>query len=143
MIGTIIACAVTAVVAVLISLALSNSYHRKDEQTIGSAEEEARKITDKAVKEGEDRKREMLLEAKEEALKTKNEIDQEVRERRAEVQKSEARVMQKEENLDRKLENADKREAALVAKEEKLTKQRVEVDKLSKSVSRNSSESLD
>lgn len=58
MIGTIIACAVTAVVAVLISLALSNSYHRKkDEQTIGSAEEEARKITDKAVKEGEDRKR--------------------------------------------------------------------------------------
>lgn len=133
MIGTIIACAVTAVVAVLISLALSNSYHRKkDEQTIGSAEEEARKITDKAVKEGEDRKREMLLEAKEEALKTKNEIDQEVRERRAEVQKSEARVMQKEENLDRKLENADKREAALVAKEEKLTKQRAEVDKLSK-----------
>jgi ribonuclease Y len=132
-IGTIIACAVTAVVAVLISLALSNSYHRKkDEQTIGSAEEEARKITDKAVKEGEDRKREMLLEAKEEALKTKNEIDQEVRERRAEVQKSEARVMQKEENLDRKLENADKREAALVAKEEKLTKQRAEVDKLSK-----------
>lgn len=74
----------------------------------------------------------MLLEAKEEALKTKNEIDQEVRERRAEVQKSEARVMQKEENLDRKLENADKREAALVAKEEKLTKQRAEVDKLSK-----------
>ena len=133
MIGTIIACAVTAVVAVLISLVLSNSYHRKkDEQTIGSAEEEARKITDKAVKEGEDRKREMLLEAKEEALKTKNEIDQEVRERRAEVQKSEARVMQKEENLDRKLENADKREAALVAKEEKLTKQRAEVDKLSK-----------
>lgn len=133
MIGTIIACAVTAVVAVLISLALSNSYHRKkDEQTIGSAEEEARRITDKAVKEGEDRKREMLLEAKEEALKTKNEIDQEVRERRAEVQKSEARVMQKEENLDRKLENADKREAALVAKEEKLTKQRAEVDKLSK-----------
>lgn len=105
---------------------------KKDEQTIGSAEEEARKITDKAVKEGEDRKREMLLEAKEEALKTKNEIDQEVRERRAEVQKSEARVMQKEENLDRKLENADKREAALVAKEEKLTKQRAEVDKLSK-----------
>lgn len=133
MIGTIIACAVTAVIAVLVSLALSNSYHRKkDEQTIGSAEEEARKITDKAVKEGEDRKREMLLEAKEEALKTKNEIDQEVRERRAEVQKSEARVMQKEENLDRKLENADKREAALVQKEEKLAKQRADVDKLSK-----------
>lgn len=133
MIGTIIACAVTAVIAVLISLALSNSYHRKkDEQTIGSAEEEARKITDKAVKEGEDRKREMLLEAKEEALKTKNDIDKEVRERRAEVQKSEARVMQKEENLDRKLENADRREAALVQKEEKLAKQRAEVDRLSK-----------
>lgn len=133
MIGTIIAIIVTAVIAVPVSLAISNSYHRKkDEQKIGSAEEEARKILDKAVKDGEDRKREMLLEAKEEALKTKNEIDKEVRERRAEVQKSEARVMQKEENLDRKLENADKREAALVQKEEKLAKQRADVDKLSK-----------
>lgn len=133
MIGTIIAVIVTAAIAVPVSLALSNSYHRKkDEQKIGGAEEEARKILDKAVKDGEDRKREILLEAKEEALKTKNEIDKEVRERRAEVQKSEARVMQKEENLDRKLENADKREAALVAKEEKLTKQRAEVDKMSK-----------
>ena len=69
---------------------------------IGNAEEKARTIIDEALKAAETKKREGLLELKEETLRNKNELERESKERRAELQKFEKRVLAKEEALDRK-----------------------------------------
>ena len=97
---------------------------------IGSAEDKAREIIDEAVKTAETKKRESLLEIKEESIRTKNELDKEIKERRNEIQRNERRVEQKESNLDKKLEAIEKREAGFAAKEEELNKQKAEITKL-------------
>ena len=127
----IIAVIVTLVVAVPVSLAIANAYYKSNSsKKIGSAEDRAREIIDEAVKTAETKKREALLEAKEESLKTKNELDKEIRERRAEIQRNEHRVLQKEENRDKKLDALEKREAEYNAKEQAINKQKEEVAKL-------------
>ena len=90
----------------------------------------AREIIDEALKTAETKKREALLEAKEESLKTKNELDKETKERRAELQRYERRVLSKEENLDKKTENLERREAGLASREEALNKRNGEVEAL-------------
>ena len=107
------------------------TYRKKvAEKEIGSAEEEARRIINESIKGGENKKREMLLEAKEEIHKSRTEYEKEVKERRAEIQRSERRVVQKEENLDKKLESIERREAGFAAKEEEINKQKAQVAKL-------------
>ncbi len=122
---------VCAVIAAIISGILSAKRRQSQiEATIGNAEEKARSIIDDAVKSAEDKKREAILEAKEENLQAKNELDKEIRERRAEIQRYEHRVTQKEENLDRKLANVEKREAGFAARESALDKKNAEIEKL-------------
>ena len=131
MLAIIITAVVTLVVAVPVSLAIANSSYKKaSAKKVGSAEDRAREIIDEAVKNAETKKREALLEAKEESMKTKNELEKGIRERRAEIQRNEHRVLQKEENLDKKLEALEKREAEYTAKEHAVNKQKEEVAKL-------------
>ena len=131
MLTIIITAVVTLVVAVPVSLAIANaSYQKASAKKVGSAEDRAREIIDEAVKNAETKKRETLLEAKEESMNTKNELEKEIRERRAEIQRNEHRVLQKEENLDKKLEALEKREAEYTAKERAVNKQKEEVAKL-------------
>ena len=103
---------------------------KDDEQKIGSAEQKAREIIDNALKTAEEKKREGLLEVKEESIKTKNELERETKERRAELQRQERRLQQKEENVDKKTDAIEKKEAGLQAREEALNKQQEEVSKL-------------
>lgn len=127
----IIAVIVTLVVAVPASLAIASAHYKNTSaKKVGSAEEKAREIIDEAVKSAETKKREALLEAKEESLKTKNELEKEIRERRAEIQRNEHRITQKEENLDKKLDALEKKEAEYAKKEATLEKQKSEVAKL-------------
>ncbi len=100
------------------------------EREIGSAEDEAKRIINEAIKSAESKKREALVEAKEELLKARTEYENEAKERRSELQKQENRLQQKEENLDRKLENVEKKEEALAQKQEALEVQRGEIDEL-------------
>ena len=86
------------------------------EREIGSAETEATRIINEAIKSSENKKREALLEAKEEILKSRSEYEREVKERRADLQKQERRLQQKEENLDHKMDSIEKKEEALTAK---------------------------
>ena len=131
MLTIIITAVVTLVVAVPVSLAIANaSYQKASAKKVGSAEDRASEIIDEAVKNAETKKREALLEAKEESMNTKNELEKEIRERRAEIQRNEHRVLQKEENLDKKLEALEKREAEYTAKERAVNKQKEEVAKL-------------
>ena len=119
-IGIVVAVVVTLIITAIVTYLITTAYHKKvTEAKIGNAEEKAREIIDEAVKAAETKKREAMLEAKEE-----------VKERRAEIQRSERRVVQKEENLDRKLEAIEKREAGFAAKEEEINKQKAQVAKL-------------
>ena len=103
---------------------------KSDDGKIESAEAKAREIIDGALKAAEEKKREGLLEIKEESIRTRNELEKETKERRAEVQRLERRVQQKEENVDKKTEQLERREQSLSAKEENLARQKEEVSKL-------------
>ena len=129
--NVIIAVVITLVVTAVVVYFITTAYHKKvTESKIGNADEKAREIIDEAVKAAETKKREAMLEAKEESIRVKNDLDKEVKERRAEIQRSERRVVQKEENLDRKLEAIEKREAGFAAKEEEINRQKAQVAKL-------------
>ena len=107
---------------------LGVTYRKKvAEKEIGSAEEEAKRIINEAIKGGENKKREMLLEAKEEIHKTRTEQERENKERRNELQKQERRLQQKEESLDKKLDIHEKKEEELAKKVAAVQKQQDEV----------------
>ena len=100
------------------------------ETKVGSAETRARSIIDDAVKTAETKKREALLEAKEEALKNKNEFEKEQRERRRELQQQEQRILKKEENVDRLQTEMNRKEKELSKKEGHLSRKSEEVQRL-------------
>lgn len=85
---------------------------------------------EEAEKEAEAAKREILLEAKEEAHRLRNDIEQEERTRRAELQRTERRLLQKEESLDRKLEALERKEESIARKERELEAAKEELAKL-------------
>ena len=97
------------------------------EREIGSAEQEATRLINEAIRSGESRKKEMLLEAKDEIHKSRTEYEKEVKERRAEISKQERRLQQKEENLDKKTENFEKKEEDLARRLEELAAAKAEV----------------
>ncbi len=131
MTNIIIAVVITIVVTAIIVWFAAITYYKKGvEAKIGSAEARSNEIIDEALKTAETKKREALLEAKEESLKTKNELERETKERRTELQRYEKRVLSKEEAVDKKSDMLEKKESALVAKEEQLTKRRTEVENL-------------
>ena len=133
------------VIAIVIMLALlvivgvicwkaAISYRIKvGEAKVGSAEEKAREIIDEALKTAETKKRESLLEAKEENMKAKNDLDKEIKERRAEVQRYEKRVLSKEETLDKKMDALEKRESRIAARESDFEKEKEKVQELRQS----------
>ena len=93
-------------------------------------------------KEIEAKRKESLLEAKEEAFKIRAEIERENKEKRAEIQRLERRLTQKEETLDRRVDNLDRKERTITQKEtdaqekfdqatELVTQQRVELERIS------------
>ena len=132
--GIMIAVTVVLVIAgVIISHFVTVSNLRKNaESKIGNAESKAREIIDDAVKTAEAKKKESLLEIKEESIKNKNELEKETKERRAELQRYEKRVLSKEEALDKRADVIERREAGFAAKEEQLKQREAKVDELSK-----------
>lgn len=139
-IGTFV---VGAIVAGIIAFIAGINHRKKNaEAQIGSAEEEAKRIVSNAIKSADAKKKEILIEAKDEAHRLRNEADKDIRERRAEVQRQERRLNQKEETLDRKIENIEKKEETLNAKikeadkrvseaEEVVSEQRAALERIS------------
>ena len=130
----IIAVAVVLVIAaaVISHFVTVSNLKKNAESKIGSAETKAREIIDDAVKTAEAKKKESLLEIKEESIRTKNELEKETKERRAELQRYEKRVLSKEEALDKRSDAMEKREAGFTAKEEQLKAREAKVDELSR-----------
>jgi len=119
---------IIAVVAFVIAFFLGITYRKKvSEREIQSAEDEAKRIINEAIKSAESKKRESLLEAKEEIHNSRTEYEREVKERRAELQKQERRLQQKEETLDKKTEAIERKNDLVTKKVADLDAARQEV----------------
>ena len=114
---------------------IAGGAHRKKvaEAAIGSATQEAARIVNAAMTEAEQRKKEAILEAKDEIHKLRTETEHELRERRAEVQRQERRIIQKEESLDKKLETLEKKEELIQSRFKALEDKEAEVESLKRS----------
>ena len=86
------------------------------EKQIGSAEQQAKKLLEDAIKAAETKRKEFLLDAKEEIQKSRSDLEREVKERRADLTRQEQRLANKEDNLDKKAEAMEKKEEALAKK---------------------------
>ena len=126
-----------AVIGIVVGLAIGffiGMIYRKKvaEREIGSAEMEATRLINEAIRSGESRKKEMLLEAKDEIHRSRTEHEKEVKERRAELSKQERRLEQKETTLDKKTEAFERKEEELAKKLQKVTETQAKADELCK-----------
>ena len=125
----IIAIVGCAAVGIGLGFALGVGYRKKfAEREIGSAEQEATRLINEAIRSGESRKKEMLLEAKDEIHKSRTKYEKEVKERRAELTKQERRLQQKEETLDKKAENFERKEEEMAAKLNEVARAKEEAE---------------
>ena len=126
----VLAAAAVGVVAFLAGVA-----HRKKEAeaAIGSAEQEAKRIVSDAIKTSEAKKKEAILEGKDEIHRLRNESEKELNDRRKEIQRQERRVQQKEENLDRKMASLEAKEEAVAKKNKKAEERLQEAEAVKKS----------
>lgn len=98
------------------------------EKTIGSAEQKAKNLLLDAENRCETIKKEITIEAKEEAHRMRSEVETEVRERRAEIQKLERRLIQKEESIDKKIDSLERKEESITTKEQSLIDKQNEIE---------------
>lgn len=127
----IVSAVAAGLVCGIIAFFLGVSHRKKQAETvIGSAEDEASRILSEAVKNAEAKKKEAILEAKDEIHQLRTDADKENKERRAEVQRQERRLAQKEESLDKKLENYEKKEEKLQQKLKEADEHMAEIEDL-------------
>lgn len=108
---TVVVAVVAAVVCGAACFFIGVAYRRKTaEAKLGSAEEEAKRIVNDAIKTAEQKRKESIIEAKDEALRMKTEADKEIKERRSELSRQERRLDQKEEALDKKVSAMEQKE---------------------------------
>ncbi|MBE6733183.1 MAG: ribonuclease Y [Ruminococcaceae bacterium] len=125
---------VTAVALGIVGFVIGLVYRKKStENTIGSAKEEARRILNEAIKNAETKKKESLLEAKDEIHQLRQETEKDLRERRSEIQRQEHRLQQKEESLERKLDNLEVKEEKLAEKNRLIDEKMEECEQLKRS----------
>ena len=129
--GQLIGIIVGIAAALVVGFFLGILYRKRvSEREIQSAEEEAKRIINESIKTAENKRREALLEAKEEIHKSRSEYEREVKERRAELQKQERRLQQKEENLDKKTDALEKKNDQLTRKLQIADEQQEEIEKI-------------
>ena len=123
--------AVLAILLIAVAFYFGIQYRKKvAEAQIGQAETKAREIVDDALKTADAKKREALIEAKEESMKLRNDVDKEIKERRSEVQKQEKRLVQKEEALDRKNEQLERKDNQMNRKLEEIERKNQEISQI-------------
>ncbi|MBQ7014949.1 MAG: ribonuclease Y [Clostridia bacterium] len=123
--------AIVGIVCLVIGIIIGIAYRKKiAEAAIGSAEEKAKAIVNEAIKLGETKQKEALLEAKEEIHKNRTEAEKEIKERRSELQKMEKRLTQKEETLDKRADSFEKKENVLAAKMKDVEARQQEIEEI-------------
>ena len=123
--------ALALIVGLGIGVVIGIIYRKKvAEQAIGSAEAEATRLINEAIRGGENKKKEMLLEAKDEIHRSRTEYEKEVKERRAELSKQERRLEQKETTLDKKTEAFERKEEELNKRLQKVADTQAKADEV-------------
>ena len=118
----------------VISFFAGNIYRKKyAESTIGSAETEAQRILNDSKQLAEAKKKEIVLEGKDEVHRFRNETERELSERRKDIQRQERRLQQKEENLDRKIESLELREKKVLENSKLIDQSLKEAEAMKKS----------
>ncbi len=103
---------------------------RTAEAKIGSAEDEAKRIVNDAIKAAEQKRPEAIIEAKDEAVKLKSDADKEIKDRRAEITRQERRIDQKEEALDKRTTQMERKEEDLKRRTETVEARLDELEQL-------------
>ena len=116
-VAAVIIAVVCAVAAGVVCFFVGIAHRKKQaELAMGSAEQEAKRIISEAIKTAEAKKKEAVLEGKDEIHRLRNESEKELSDRRKEVQRQERRIQQKEETLDKKIENLENKDEILNGK---------------------------
>ena len=114
-----------------VGFALGIGYRKRvGEREIGSAEAEATRLINEAIRSGESRKKEMLLEAKDEIHKSRTEHEKEMKERKAEITKQERRLQQKEDTLDKKTDAFERKEEELARRMNDVAQEKTQVEEI-------------
>lgn len=122
---------VIAIISGVCAFLIGVSYRKKiAESEIGSAEQEAKRILEDAIKNSEAKKKEIVVEGKEEIQRFRNDAEKEIAERRKEVQRVERRITQKEENLDKKIENLNAKDEIMAKKLKAVDDKYAEAEKV-------------
>ncbi|MDD2994320.1 MAG: ribonucrease [Clostridiales bacterium] len=128
---TVLIAVVVGAVAAAIAFSCGIAYRKKiAEQKVGSAEEEAKRIINDAIKTAQQKRKEAAVEAKDEAFRLKAEADKEIKERRSEITRQERRLDQKEENIDRKTTAMEQREEELKKRADLIDARLAEIDQM-------------
>ena len=122
---------VVGVAAAAVAFPIGIAYRRKTaEAKLGSAEDEAKRIINDAIKTAEQKRKEAVIEAKDEAFKLKAETDRDIKERRGELSRQERRLDQKEEAVDKKIENLELKEAEIAKRAELAEAKLAEIEQI-------------
>ena len=122
---------ITGIVCLAVGVIIGFLYRKSvAEKEIGSAETEATRIINEAIKAGETKKRESILEAKDEIHKQRVEADRELKERRNETQQLERRLIQREEALDKKSDMLDRKNDDLNRQLDASQKEKEELERI-------------
>ncbi len=127
--GRIIVPILAGVVCLVVGIVIGYLYRKSfAEKEIGSAETEATRIINEAIKAGETKKRESILEAKDEIHKQRTEAEREIKERRNETQQLEKRLIQREEAIDKKSDALERKSEELNSLIEAAKNERAEAE---------------
>ena len=128
---TVVLVLVAAAVAGALGFYLGGENRKRTaEAKIGSAEEEAKRIVNDAIKTAEQKRKETIIEAKDEAFKLKSDADKEIKDRRAEISRQERRIDQKEEALDKRTAQMERKEEDLKRRSETVEARLDELEQL-------------
>ena len=128
---TVVLVLVAAAVAGALGFYLGGENRKRTaEAKIGSAEEEAKRIVNDAIKTAEQKRKETIIEAKDEAFKLKSDADKEIKDRRAEITRQERRIDQKEETLDKRTAQMERKEEDLKRRSETVEARLDELEQL-------------
>ena len=128
---TVVLVLVAAAVAGALGFYLGGEIRKRTaEAKIGSAEEEAKRIVNDAIKAAEQKRKETIIEAKDEAFKLKSDADKEIKDRRAEITRQERRIDQKEEALDKRTAQMERKEEDLKRRSETVEARLDELEQL-------------
>ena len=128
---TVVLVLVAAAVAGALGFYLGGENRKRTaEAKIGSAEEEAKRIVNDAIKTAEQKRKETIIEAKDEAFKLKSDADKEIKDRRAEITRQERRINQKEEALDKRTAQMERKEEDLKRRSETVEARLDELEQL-------------